>query len=123
MSFIPELTASKKCVNESQSPSDLAKSYLGRRVELRHEYENTTDPERKKFFKKALQKHTKLLIQNNRPIKSYLWKAEKNGHFVFLFGDLHKTVQKAKDLEGMNPEKDDIAPYFKTYLHPSTASR
>lgn len=117
MSFIPELTASK-CVNESQSPLDIAKSYLGRRIELRHEYEHTIAPERRKFLKKALQLHTELLIQNNRPIKSYLWKAEKNGHFVFLFGDLHKTVQKPKDLEGINPALDDIAPYFKTYLHP-----
>src|ERR1700728_1946378 len=118
MSSVSELTPSISPDNGVLPTLDLAKSYRGRRVELRQEYGRTNDHERKDFLKKILQEHTNLLLQENRPIKSYLWKAEKNGHTVFLFGDLHKTLQKANDLENLNPVTDDLAPFFKTYIHP-----
>ncbi len=114
-----QVTSIIKTDNKSQSALDLAKSYRGRRVELRREYESSSDQEHKVFLEKALQKHTKLLIQDNRPLNSYLWKAEKNGHSVFLFGDVHKTLQKVKDFEDLDMQnEDDILLLFKTFIHP-----
>lgn len=103
------------------SPAEMAEAYRGRRVELRKEYETTKDLERKKFLKSVLLSHANLMKQNTKPIKSYLWKVEKNGNYGFLFGDIHATLQKFEGGEEIACS-NDLSAWCKSHFHPQVWS-